>query len=543
MATKHRSTPEDCGQHIPAAAYYRMSTDEQKESIAAQALLVERFAADHDYRLLHAYIDEGIPGDATAEDRPEFQRMLADAQRGDFQAVLVRDTSRLTRSDSIDGAEELRPLKRAGVVIVTSTGLRIDLRTMEGRIMLHMGNEISNGENRNRAVAVTNGQLQAALNGSWIGSAPFAYRIEGTKKNKRLVLGHPEHVATIRRIFAMYDAGVPVEKIRQAMMTEGVPTAQGGKWNRHSIVGYLSNPVYCGDYVFNKRHYGKYLGIVAGRVTSDFQHGESDDQDLIIHRDHWPAIVSREQWERVQKRIEANANGHSPCPDFMLSTRLRCDCGHEGPMYGRTRIGGRQYFCPGCRSSAFEGAIIDAMTKTLAEAFTPKSLADLETEIRKQLGTASPNGSSKVKRLESELAKQERKLVILDADCVKPVQDEIRRLRRELDEARQSARASIPIDSERIARRAVKSFGELPKVLKKGIPNEVRQALDDAKVTLRVKIASIGTGPRRRYQLESGDIHVSGSNAVGLEPARLSLSRLPTGSRHLSGSPSVVCLQ
>jgi len=498
-----------------------MSTEEQKESIDAQRLLVEQYAPDHRYRLLREYVDEGIPGDATAEERPAFQRMLADCKRGDFQAIMVRDTSRLTRSDSIDGSEELKPLKTAGVIIVTTTGLRIDLRTMEGRIMLHMSNEISNGENRNRAVAVTNGQLQAALNGSWIGSAPFAYRIEGTKKNKRLVLGDPEHVAAVRRIFAMYDAGITPEHIARQLNAEGIPTAQGGKWNRHSIVGYLANPVYCGDYVFNKRHYGKYLGIVNGRVTSDFQHGESDDQDLIIHRDHWQAIVSREQWERVQKRIEANANGHSPCPDFMLSTRLRCDCGHEGPMYGRTRIGGRQYVCPRCRSSAFEGAIIDAMTKTLAEAFTPKALADLETEIRKQLGTASPNGSSKVKRLESELTKQERKLVILDADCVKPVQDEIRRLRRELDEARQSAQASIPIDVERVARRAVKSFGELPKVLKKGIPDEVRQALDDAKVTLRVKIASNGTGPRRRYRLESGAIHVSGSNAVGLEPARL----------------------
>ena len=32
------------------------------------------------------------------------------------------------------------------------------------------------------------------------------------------------------------------------------------------------------------------------------------------------------------------------------------------------------------------------------------------------------------------------------------------------------------------------------------------------------------------------------AEGAGIEPARLSLSRLPTGSRHLSGSPSVVCL-
>lgn len=34
---------------VPAAAYYRMSDDEQKDSIDAQRLLVVRYAADHGY--------------------------------------------------------------------------------------------------------------------------------------------------------------------------------------------------------------------------------------------------------------------------------------------------------------------------------------------------------------------------------------------------------------------------------------------------------------------------------------------------------------
>ena len=519
MAAKHHTKPGDNGQVlIPAAAYYRMSDDDQKGSIEAQRLLVERFALDHHYRITDLYIDSGIPGDATAEQRPEFQRMLHDAQRGLFQAILVRDTSRLTRSDSIDGAEELKPLKAAGVVIVTTTGLRIDLRTMEGRIMLHMGNEISNGENRNRAVAVTNGQLQAAMNGSWIGSAPFAYRIEGAKKNKRLVLNDPEHAATIRRIFAMYDAGISIETIRRTLTAEGIPTGKNGPWNRYSIADYLANPVYCGDYVFNKRHYGKYLGIVDGKVTSDFRHEQTGEQDRIVHRDHWPAIVSREQWERVQVRLAANANGHAPCPDFMLSTRLQCQCGHHTPMYGRTRVKGRQYFCPGCRRTVDESVALDAIGAALADAFTPKKLADLESEIRKQLGQPRSDASSKVKRLESELAKQERKLVVLDADMLGPVQAEIRRLRRELEAARQETPSATHINVERIARRAIAALAQLPKVLKKAVPSEVRHAMEQARLSCRIRVKTLGTASRRRYQLESGEIHLSGSNAVGLEP-------------------------
>ena len=43
---------------IIAVAYYRMSTDEQKESIAAQRLLVEQYAADHGFRLVGEYLNE-----------------------------------------------------------------------------------------------------------------------------------------------------------------------------------------------------------------------------------------------------------------------------------------------------------------------------------------------------------------------------------------------------------------------------------------------------------------------------------------------------
>jgi hypothetical protein len=208
------------------------------------------------------------------------------------------------------------------------------------------------------------------------------------------------------------------------------------------IITFLRNPVYCGDYVFNKRRYGKYQGIVDGKVTSVFEHGYTDPEGQIIHRDHWPAIVSREQWERVQKRLDRNAAGQSPAQEFALSSKLRCSCGHDGAMHGRTRDRGRQYFCPGCRATASEAVVLDAMGTKLAEVFDAKSLGKLESEIRSQLGKPSTDVSGNVKRLERALAKQERKLVVLDADMLAPVQAEIRRLRRELEAARQSARST-----------------------------------------------------------------------------------------------------
>jgi DNA invertase Pin-like site-specific DNA recombinase len=60
---------------IPAAAYYRMSSDRQEASIPAQRTEVQAYAAKHDYKIIREYKDEAISGDAT-EKRVAFQSML-----------------------------------------------------------------------------------------------------------------------------------------------------------------------------------------------------------------------------------------------------------------------------------------------------------------------------------------------------------------------------------------------------------------------------------------------------------------------------------
>ena len=506
---------------IPAVTYYRMSTDEQATSIEAQRLLVERYAADHGYQLVGEYVDRGIPGDATADKRPSYLRMLADAAKGTFAAVLVRDTSRLTRSDSIDGAIELEPFKKHGVLIVTSTGMRIDLRTMERRILLHMGNEISNGENRNRAVAATNGQLQAALGGSWIGQPPYAMQVVGEKKAKRL---EPieEEAAIVRRMFRDYAAGATGEGIARGLNSDGLKTTKGNPWSRDTICHIMRNPVYCGDYFFNKGHYGKYQGIRDGKVAGDCKRGPHDASDMIIHRDHWLPIVDRPLWNRVQKLLDRNGVYKAPVDTFLLSSRVQCgSCEAERPMWGRTmRNGSRVYICEACGATVKESEAVGYVFQSVRRKFNPQTIARLEKELRKQLGGA-PEDNSRVKLLERELSKQERKLVILDADMVAPVQTEIRRLRRELEESRQVA--TMPhIGVERIIRKALERLVELPALASKAKPTALRKHLMEAGAGYRVWTSHKGVGRRRRYTLERGEICLN-VDTVGEEDSNLHL--------------------
>ena len=63
------------------------------------------------------------------------------------------------------------------------------------RIMLAVLSEFDHAENVSRSMNVLSGQLKAALSGSWIGMAPYGFRVEGTKHNKRLV--HADDVGDI----------------------------------------------------------------------------------------------------------------------------------------------------------------------------------------------------------------------------------------------------------------------------------------------------------------------------------------------------------
>ncbi|HCA54337.1 MAG TPA: recombinase family protein, partial [Ruminococcaceae bacterium] len=85
-----------------AAAYIRVSTDDQTEySPASQLEKIRAYAAHNGYNLPAEYIfvDEGISGRHTAK-RAAFNRMIAAARQSPkpFDAILVWKFSRFARS-------------------------------------------------------------------------------------------------------------------------------------------------------------------------------------------------------------------------------------------------------------------------------------------------------------------------------------------------------------------------------------------------------------------------------------------------------------
>ena len=87
---------------MKAVIYARYSSDSQREeSIEGQIRECSEYAERNKITILTSYIDRALS--ARTADRPEFQRMIRDSEKGLFDTVLVWKLDRFSR-DRYDSA-------------------------------------------------------------------------------------------------------------------------------------------------------------------------------------------------------------------------------------------------------------------------------------------------------------------------------------------------------------------------------------------------------------------------------------------------------
>ena len=107
---------------LHAALYCRLSIDDgentESQSIQSQKKYLSDFAKKNGYLIRGFYIDDGFSG--TNFNRPEFNRMLNDIEKGLIEAVIVKDLSRLGRNYLKTGyyLEEYFPSKNVKFIAI-----------------------------------------------------------------------------------------------------------------------------------------------------------------------------------------------------------------------------------------------------------------------------------------------------------------------------------------------------------------------------------------------------------------------------------------
>ena len=160
-----------------AALYARVSTEEQTKnySIAAQVELLRLKAQAEGYVLTseHEYIDDGYSG--TTADRPALQRLLADAQAGQFHVVLVYRLDRFYRSTR-QLLNTVHTLSGWGVSLVSATE-PFDTGSPTGRFMLSLLASVAELERDTFMERSQLGRLKKTRAGRFAGGAlPTGYK-------------------------------------------------------------------------------------------------------------------------------------------------------------------------------------------------------------------------------------------------------------------------------------------------------------------------------------------------------------------------------
>lgn len=493
---------------INVVLYLRMSSDKQDTSIDDQRAELLAYAAKHGYTIVREYIDEGISGWKSRQ-RKGFTHLIADAALGEFQIVLVWDQSRFSRFEPLEASFYWHQLKVAGVSIVTTKEGLLDFDSLGGWLTASVQQHGKAEYCRSLGIDVARGQRAQKAKGFWIHPAPYGYR-KPPGKEVKLVLGPPEEVATIRRIFQLRLEGYGARRIVQKLNAEGIRPQRAAAWHYRSLTKIFENQTYVGDSVSGEQARPQFA---------------SKPEVKVIKNTH-PAIIDREDFERVQKqgigkvgkrsRAEPNREG------LPLAGLMKCGaCG--GGMYAQgfrgTYVCGKYLSHSGCHCHQISNAVamrlvasavrehvlygtLERLTEVIAQRLAKRAKEAPKVdaaEIRKQMAA-----------IDSKLEAAAERLVSVAPSLVKTVEAKMLDLQRQREGLQERLQAKPKPRKQPSAKVIAAEVWKLDDLLRDGSPTRIRHALRQLIEGFEVRFQAFPTkGKRVVRRPESGVIHFS----------------------------------
>ena len=279
-----------------AVAYMRYSSDNQNEtSIEYQRSAISAYCSRNGIQLVEEYVDEAFS--ATNDKRPDFQRLMTDAQNKPvWDMILIHDFSRFFRNSS-DATTYKNMLKDRDITVVSVTQNLGDSAeaTMLERIIDLMNEQYS----VNNARATHAGMMvKANKAGHCGGIPPLGYDLD---ENGQLIIKAHEAEA-VRLIFDMVEQNYSYTKIADYLNGKGYRTKGGKPFSKTSFSSILHREKYTGTYTWNKVRQKN----SKGKRNS---HVQKPVEKQVRIEGGCPQIISPEQFQRVQEKMTARAGG------------------------------------------------------------------------------------------------------------------------------------------------------------------------------------------------------------------------------------------
>lgn len=376
---------------MKVAIYPRLSEEDrnkknetdESESIQNQKSMLIEYAINQGWEIYDIYTDEDYTG--ADRNRPEFNRLLKDAEARKFDIVLCKTQSRFTRElelveKYIHGLFPIWGIRFVSIVDHADTDVRGNKKARQINGLI---NEWYLEDLSENIKSVFNNKRK---NGVHIGAFALYGYLKDPEQKGHLIIDE-EAAQVVREVFTLFAQGYGKTNIARILNDRGIPNPTEYKrqkglrykqpvskcstlWKYFAISNMLTNEIYIGNMV-----QGKYGSI---SYKSKINKPRPKEKWYKVENTHEP-IIDRDLWDRVQALIKEKSKPFSNGKIGIFARKVKCMyCGYT--LHSTKHADGRHYLqCPTRHVSkeACEGSMI---SMNVLEKIVLKELHELSSK-------------------------------------------------------------------------------------------------------------------------------------------------------------------
>lgn len=425
------------------AIYCRLSKEDkdkksysESESIQNQRAILTNKAKQENWEIYDYYVDEDYSG--SDRERPEFNRMIEDAENRKFDIILCKTQSRFARDNRIVNEyihERFLEWRIRFVTVVDNIDTISSLNKLNSNLIAVFDEYMLDNLSRNIKSTLRRKKEDGQFTGSM---PPYGYKKDKNDKNHLVI--DDEAAQVVHMIFELVADGKTYKEIAFKLNSEGVLTPkqyklskgypvqnmykrsnyQTNKWSRDMVRAFIKNEVYIGNMIQGKSR------VVNFRTNTKEQVPKTEWIRCV--GTHEP-IIEKELWDTVQNIISNRRRCQgSDGTKHPLSGKVFCGvCGNK---FYKCKSGGIEYFaCHGARDvgdevcinhsrmrlDLLEEYVIGKINEVLSKYHDNELLMGNVSDVNR-LEVRLSNYLSRRSSLESTLKNEENKLVTLYED-------------------------------------------------------------------------------------------------------------------------------
>jgi len=411
------------------AIYTRLSRDDELQgdsnSIIHQKELISKYAADHGFRNIRFFVDDGFSG--TNFQRPGFQEMLSEIEAGKIGTVIVKDMSRFGRNYLEVGLyTEIRFPEMGVRFIAVNDG--VDSDDQMGNDFTPFRNIINEWYAKDTSKKIRAVFRNKGMSGQRLAvNAPYGY-IKGEDGH---LLVDEETAPVVELIFQLCVEGNGPGKIARMLKEREIPTPgtitfqrtgqtsryfpdDPCRWNPATVLSILGQDAYLGrttNFKTTKLSYKSKKTVI-----------NSPDKWAVFEGTH-EAIIDKETWEIVQKSREHRRRPTKMGEMGLFSGLAYCaDCGAKLYHHRSITLTKEQesYICSNyqsrkkCTAHYIRAVVLEQLVLQNLQRVVAYAQEDENEFVRRVMENKTAVQRAEQEQAKRKLEKQERRISELD---------------------------------------------------------------------------------------------------------------------------------